>query len=80
MAQILVGKISLVSGVYSMHSSKQLVNTLEDNIWFRGAMSKLISDFAQVEISNKVKDILRMYHSSRWHSEPFHQTQVPSEW
>ena len=25
-------------------------------------MSELISDYAQVEISNKVKDILRMYH------------------
>ena len=25
-------------------------------------MSKLISDYAQEEISNKVKDILRMYH------------------
>ena len=35
-------------------------------------MSKLVSDYAQVEISNKVKDILRMYHSSSWHSEPYH--------
>ena len=45
-------------------------------------MSKLISDYAQVEISNKVKDILvlRMYHSSSWHSEPYHQNQDPSEW
>ena len=43
-------------------------------------MSKLISDYAQVEISNKVKDILRMYHCSSWHSEPYHQNQNPSEW
>ena len=42
-------------------------------------MSKLISDYAQVEISNKVKDILRMYHSSSWHSEPYDQNQNPSE-
>ena len=42
-------------------------------------MSELISDYAQVEISNKVKDILRMYHSSSWHSEPY-QNQNPSEW
>ena len=42
-------------------------------------MSKLISDYAQVEISNKVKDILRMYHSSGWHSETYHQNQNPSE-
>ena len=60
MAQIYVGKDSLVSDVYPMHCSKQHVNTLEDNIRFRGAMSKLISDYAQVEISNKVRDILRM--------------------
>ena len=46
MAQIVVGKDSLVSDVYPMHSSKQFVNTLEDNIRFRGAVSKLISDYA----------------------------------
>ena len=80
MAQIFIGKDSLVSDVYPMQSSKQFVNTLEDNIRFRGAMSKLISDYAQVDISNKVRDILRMYHSSSWHSEPYHQIQNPSEW
>ena len=78
MAQIVVGKDSLVSDVYPMHSSKQFVNTLEDNIRFRGAMSKLFSDYAPVEILNKVKDILRMYHSSHWPSEPYHQNQYPS--
>ena len=40
-------------------------------------MSKLISDYAQVEISNKVNDILRMHHTSHWHSEPYHQNQNP---
>ena len=39
-----------------------LLYTLEDNIRFKGAITILISDYAQVEISNKVKDILRMYH------------------
>ena len=71
MTQSVVGKDSLVPDVYPMHSLKQFVNTMEDTIRFRGAMSKLISDYAQVEISNKVKDILRMYHSSSWHSEPY---------
>ena len=80
MAQLFVGKDTLVSDVYPMQSSKQFVHTLEDNIQFQGAMSKLISDYAQVEISNKVKDILRMYHSSSWHSEPYHQNQNPAEW
>ena len=42
-------------------------------------MSKLISDYAQVEISNKVRDILHVYHCSSWHSEPYHQNQNPSE-
>ena len=42
-------------------------------------MTKLISDYAKVEISNKVKDILRMYHSSSWYSEPYHQNQNPAE-
>ena len=42
-------------------------------------MSKLISDYAQVEITNKVKEILRIY-SSSWHSEPYHQNQNPAEW
>ena len=80
MAQIFVGKDTLASDVHRMHSSKQFVHTLEDTMQSRVAMSKLISDYAQVEISNKVKDILRMYHSSSWHSEPYHQNQNPSEW
>ena len=58
MAQIFVGKRTLVTDVYTLKSQKQFVNTLEDNIRFRGAMTKLISDYAKVEISNKVKDIL----------------------
>ena len=58
---------------------KQFVKTLEDNIRFRGAMTKLISDYAKVEISNKAKDILRMYHSSSWNTEPYHQNQNPAE-
>ena len=79
MAQIFVGKRTLVTDVYPLKSQKQFVNTLEDNIRFRGAMTKLISDYAKVEISNKVKDILRMYHSSSWNSEPYHQNQDPAE-
>ena len=59
MAQSFVGKDSLVSDVYPMHSSKQFVHTLEDNIRFRGGTSELIRDYGQVVISNKVKDILR---------------------
>jgi hypothetical protein len=78
-AQIFVGKDTLVADAYPMKSTKQFVNTLEDNIRFRGAMTQLISDYAKVEISSKVLDILRVYHSSSWHSEPYHQNQNPAE-
>ena len=47
MAQLFVGKESLVSDIYPMRSGKQFVNTLEDNICRRGAMDKLINDFSQ---------------------------------
>ena len=40
-------------------------------------MDKLLSDSARTEISNKVMDILRAYHISNCHSEPFHQNQNP---
>ena len=76
MAQICVGKRTLVTDVYPLKSQKQFVNTLEDNIRFRGAMTKLISDYATVEISNKVKDILRMYHSSVGTQSPTTKTRI----
>jgi hypothetical protein len=45
---------------YRMKTDTQFVNTLKDNIRERGAMPKLIlSNRAQVKISNKVTDILR---------------------
>jgi hypothetical protein len=57
-AQYFIGTESLVSNVYPLKSDKQFVNTLQDNICRQGAMNKLISDCAQVEISKKVQDIL----------------------
>ena len=56
-----------------MKSDKQFVNTLEDNIRQRGAMDKLLSDRAQVEISKKVLDILRALYIGDWQSEPHRQ-------
>ena len=41
-------------------------------------MDKLLSDSAKTEISNKVMDILRAYHISNWHSEPYPQNQNPA--
>ena len=43
-------------------------------------MDKILSDSAKTEISNKVMDILRAYHISNCHSEPYHQNQNPAEW
>ena len=73
------GIINLIMNEYAK-SGKQFVNTLEDNIRRRGAMDKLLSDSFKTEISNKVMDILRAYHISNWHSEPYHQNQNPAEW
>ena len=77
-AQFFVGCVSMVCDLYPLKSSKQFVNTLEDNIRERGAMNKLISDSAQVEISNKVQDILRTLIIGSWQSEPYYQHQNPS--
>ena len=79
-AQVFVGRDTLVADAYPMKSGKQFVNTIEDNIRRQGAMDKLLSDSAKTEISNKVMDILRAYHISNWHSEPYHQNQNPAEW
>ena len=70
-AQFFVGTKSLVCDIYPMKTDKQFVNVLLDNIRHRGAMTKLISDRAQVEISNKVQDILRNLMISDWQSEPY---------
>ena len=79
-AQVFVCRDTLVADAYPMKSGTQFVNTLEDNNRRRGAMDKLLSDSAKTEISNKVMDILRAYHISNWHSEPYHQNQNPAEW
>ena len=78
-AQLFVGHQSLVADAYPMKTEKQFVNTLEDNIRKRGAMDKLISDRAQVEISNRVHDILRANCIDDWQSEPHHQHQNHAE-
>jgi len=74
-AQVFVGVESLVTDVYAMKTDRQFINTLEDQICTRGAPTKLISNWAQVEISNQVKEILRAYCISDWQSEPHHQHQ-----
>ncbi len=60
-AQIFVGRRTLVTDIVPLKAQGDFARALEDNIIKRGAMDVLISDGAKSEISNKVKDILRMY-------------------
>jgi hypothetical protein len=74
-AQIFVGRDSLVVDVYGMKNDKQFVNALLEVIRKRGAMDKLISDSAAVEISTRVLDVLRHLTIDSWQSEPYFQHQ-----
>jgi hypothetical protein len=78
-AQLFVGLTSTVCDVYPLKTEKAFVNTLPDVIRRRGAPSKLVSDRAQVEISGRVKDILRILIIGDWQSEPHQQHQNPAE-
>ena len=68
-AQFFVGTQTMYNDVYGMKTDSQFVNTLEDNIRERGAMSKLISDCTQVELSKRVLDVLRALCISNWQSD-----------
>ena len=78
-AQLFVGLNTHVTDVYPLQTEKQFVNTLEDNIRYRGAMSKMISDSAQVEISGRAKELLRVLSIPQWSSESYSQWQNPAE-
>jgi hypothetical protein len=75
MAQIFIGRKSLVIDVFGMKTEKEFVNTLEDVIRRRGAMDKLISDSAITELSARVMDILRALCIDNWQSEANYQHQ-----
>jgi hypothetical protein len=78
-AQLFVGTKTHTADVYPIKSDKQFVNTLLDNITQCGAPTKLISDHAQVEISEHVKQVLRPLHIATWQSEPHQQHQNPAK-
>ena len=75
MAQLFVGHEIMGTNIYGMKTERQFVNMLQDVIHEWGAMDKLLSDGAQVEISEQVKDILCAYHISDWQSEPMQRHQ-----
>jgi septum formation inhibitor MinC len=78
-AQLFVGTKTHTADVYPIKSDKQFVNMLLDNITQRSTPTKLISDCAQVEISERVKQVLQPLHISTWQSEPHQQHQDPVE-
>ena len=42
-AQVFVGVESLITDVYAIKTDRQFINTLEDQIWTWGALTKLVS-------------------------------------
>ena len=79
MAQFFVGRDTLVCDAYGIKSQKEFMNTLYDNIRFRGAMTTLITDGGRYEISKKVADLLRKLFIKQHESEPYHQHQNKAE-
>ena len=79
MAQFFVGRDTLVCDAYGIKTQKQFINTLYDNIRFRGAMTTLITDGGRYEISKKVADLLRNIFIKQHESEPYHQHQNKAE-
>ena len=74
-AQVFVGTNTMVNDVCDVKSYNQFFNSLEDNIWLRGAMDELITDSAYSEIRTRVKDILRSLFIDDWQSEAYNQHQ-----
>ena len=79
MAQVIVGLKSLVLDVFGMSIENEFVNTLNNIIRKSGAMDKLITDSAAVEMSKRVNDILRYLCIDDWQSEPHYQHQKFAE-
>ena len=75
LAQIFVGRNTLVIDIYPIKTEKDFYSTLQDNIRERGAMNMLISNRVKVEISQQCHDILRSYCIRDWQSEPHYQHQ-----
>ena len=69
----------MVCDAYGIRSTKQLVNTLADNVRNTGAMHTLISDGGSYEISKKVTDLLRSLFIADYQDELYHQHQNKAE-
>ena len=82
MAQIFIGRKSLVIDVYGMSHKDEFVNTFEDVIRDRGAPDKLTCDGDAVQMSERVKEILRALCIDDWQSERgySHQNFAENRW
>ena len=69
------GRESHVMDAYPIRSEKQAPKVTEDNIRQRGAPTKLISDNAKSNVSQRMKDLLRLFHIQDYQSEPHNQQQ-----
>ena len=78
-AALFVGVDSALTDPYPIKSDTDIVGAFQDNIRERGAPLQFLSDGARAEIMGRIKDILRYYAISSWHSEPHHQHQNPTE-
>ena len=58
-AQFFTGIYTKVCDIIGLRNERDFVTSLQEIIRKHGAMDQLVSDKAQVEISNKTKDILR---------------------
>ena len=79
MTQFFIERDTLVCDAYGIKTQKQFINTLYDNIRFRGAMTTLITDGGRYEISKRVADLLRSLFIKQHESEPYHQHQNKAE-
>jgi hypothetical protein len=79
MAQIFVGRKTLVTDVYPMNHEHQIPCTLEHNIKDRGAMETIISDGARAAIGPRIKSICGIFSIKNYQSEPHHQHQNYAE-
>ena len=73
MAQIYVGRKTLVTDVYPMTRKNQIPHTLKTNIKDRGAMETIISNGAKAATSAQTKAICNIYTVKDYQSEPHHQ-------
>ena len=78
-AQFFVGVHTKVCDVFGLRSDQDFVNTLNDVIRKRCAMDQLVSDRAQVEVSERVKSVLIHLCIRIWQSGPHYQHQNAAE-